>query len=158
MDQTGDGTGGEAADAYTVTGALAASSPAKIRPTSVGETPSDATTARPRVVGAVFSGPRAGVFDRVTVTFDRATDAGALAPGEVFVTGPNGRVRVSAVQPVAGSGGTKFVVVFSSAQAAGASFHLSLRSNPRSADGTGDVVGDPSGEWLPVRVAEPATN
>jgi serine protease len=87
--------------------------------------PATPPAALPAVATAGFAGSRGGQFDRVSVTFTQAADPAAVAAG-VSVTGPAGGVRLSAVIPVAGSGNTRFTLMFSKAQAAAGVYTLSV--------------------------------
>ena len=115
-------TSGRVGEAYTLTGTLGTVTPPPVSPPPVSPPPATTTAAGPKVVTAVFGGPRAGVFDRVTVTFDRAIDVSSFTPSDVTVKGPGGTVKVSAIVPVAGSGNKKFYVVFSKDQSSSGAY------------------------------------
>ena len=110
--------------------------PAAVPPPPGAVAPPPATSGGgPAVVGAGFGGPRAGVFDRVGVVFNRAIDPGSFGPSAVSVTGPGGvPVAVSAVV-ANGPGNTSFYVMFSRDQSAGGSYTLTLRPVVRDAAG-----------------------
>ena len=100
--------------------------------------PPPATGTGVEVVGATFSGPRAGVFDRVTVRFSGAVNAATVSKATVSVTGPGGAVGVSSVLPVAGSNGTAFTLMLSRGQTAAGTYNAAV--GPGVATATGSAV------------------
>ncbi|MFO0849392.1 MAG: S8 family serine peptidase [Gemmataceae bacterium] len=108
-------------------------SPPTVPPPAPTPTPAPSGQA-PQVTGALFSGPRAGTFDRVQVTFSTAVDPGTLTGG-VGVTGPAGAVGVSFVQAVAGSENTRFNLIFSRTQTAAGTYTVAVGPQVKSAGG-----------------------
>ena len=102
-------------------------------------------TGGPRVVQAAFGGVRAGHFDRVTVTFTEAVDPATVAAA-VGATGPAGALRVSAVVPAAGSGNTRFTLLFSRPQSAAGVYQVTVGPGVRDRSG---VALDQNGNGTP---------
>jgi hypothetical protein len=157
MDQNGNGIGGQDSDTFTLTGTLGATPspppvspppppppPPPVSPPPVAPPP-DTTSAGPRIVTAIFGGPRPGVFDRITVTFDRAINVSTLTPSDVVVTGPGGTIRVSAIIPVANSGNRQFYLVFSRDQSAAGTYRATIGPDIR--DTAGNLM-DQNGNGL----------
>jgi ELWxxDGT repeat protein len=130
MDQNANGTNGEPNDTFTVSTTLG--TPTTVPPASP---PPPATTSVVRATEATFSGPRAGVFDRLTVRFSGPVDAATVSGSTVAVAGPGGAVRVSSVIPVAGSNGTAFTLVFSANQSATGAYTASVGPGVKDAAG-----------------------
>ncbi len=87
------------------------------------------------VQSAVFSGVRAGQFDRVVVRFNRALDPMSLSRANFTVSGPNGPVAVSAVLPNSASAPTQLTLVFRQIQRTPGSFQLTVSAAVKAQSG-----------------------
>ena len=94
-------------------------------------------TTPPRVLSAAFSGPRTGTIDRLTLNFSEAMNVNTLASG-ITVSGPGGKIGISAMLPVAGSNNSRFTLMLSRAQTASGRYQVVV----------GTVVTDVSGNKL----------
>ena len=73
----------------------------------------------PKVVSAIFGGSTSSSFNTVRVTFDKKINAPTFTPSDVALTGPNGKLSVTAVTAVANRNNSAFDVTFANQTAAG---------------------------------------
>ena len=73
----------------------------------------------PKVTSAVFGGLTSTSFNTVRVTFDKKMNAATFTPSDVVLTGPNGKLAVTAVTVVANSSSSVFDLTFASQSGAG---------------------------------------
>jgi subtilisin family serine protease len=77
-------------------------------------------TAGPKVTTSQFSGPSAGSFNSIRVTFDEAVNASSFTTADVVaLSGPGGTIVPSAVTLVSGSSNRSFDISFPTQSAAG---------------------------------------
>jgi subtilisin family serine protease len=73
----------------------------------------------PKVTSAVFRGATTTSFNTVRVTFDKKMNAPTFTPSDVVLTGPNGKITVTAVTAVANSNNSVFDITFATQATAG---------------------------------------
>ncbi len=73
----------------------------------------------PKVISAIFGGSTSSSFNTVRVTFDKKINAPTFTPSDVALTGPSGKLSVTAVTAVANRNNSVFDVTFANQTAAG---------------------------------------
>jgi subtilisin-like proprotein convertase family protein len=84
---------------------------------ALGVVASSSTSAR--VIGSSASGPSANTLSTIRVTFDRGINASTLNFNDVSLVGPAGRIHLSTISVVGGSGNRSFDIRFATQRAPG---------------------------------------
>ncbi len=101
---------------------------------AVGAAPITTLPAPPTIVSSTASGPTANSLSTIQVTFSRAIAPATFNADDLGLLGPNSRITITGVTPVAGSNNLVFNITFATQTAAG---NYTLYVGPNATDLSG---------------------